>query len=305
MANISINIGTVREVENTFSKEGYDALRVRAELLQDKVKDINDIPWAFPLLPKVFQSIPKVGEAVFIFVDDDGDKNVSQRYFLGPIISQPQYNTYCEKENATTLLQTHERNPIGKISNVDDTRGSFPKSEDVAVVGRGKEDIILRYNNGAKSSEVNIRAGIRDESIDNSNKDMIGNIIFNGADPAYIQLKYKNGLATNQKHPCSSSVNVVADYINIMSNYDYNVSDNIHDREMLVKEDKFGETMDKLHQVPKGDKLVELLKIMKGCIMHHVHPWAGMEQCGDWSGFINKLEGYDIESILSDFVRIS
>ena len=52
-------------------------------------------------------------------------------------------------------------------------------------------------------------------------------------------------------------------------------------------------------------KLVELLKIMKGCIMHHVHPWAGMEQCGDWGGYINKLHGYDIDSILSKYVRIS
>jgi hypothetical protein len=54
-----------------------------------------------------------------------------------------------------------------------------------------------------------------------------------------------------------------------------------------------------------GDKLVELLKIMKGAIMHHVHPWAGMEQCGDWPGYINQLEGYDIDSILSEYVRIS
>jgi hypothetical protein len=44
---------------------------------------------------------------------------------------------------------------------------------------------------------------------------------------------------------------------------------------------------------------------MKGAIMHHVHPWAGMEQCGDWPGYIKKLDGYDIDSILSEYVRIS
>ena len=109
MANISLNIGTVREVEGTHSKDGYDGLRVRAELLQDEAGNYDKIPWAFPLLPKVFQSIPKVGEAVFVIVNDEGDKTISQRYFIGPIISQPQYNTYCEKENATTLLKTHER----------------------------------------------------------------------------------------------------------------------------------------------------------------------------------------------------
>ena len=306
MGNISINIAEVVEVENTNSNDSYDALRIRAKLIQDEPKDINTIPWAFPLLPKVFQSIPKVGEAVFLFVDDEGgDKNISQRYFLGPIISQPQYNSYCEKDNATTLLKTHKRNPIGKISSVDATRGSFPNAEDVAVVGRGKEDITLRYNEKSKTSEIDLRAGIRGEATNSNNKDMIGNIIFNDADPAYIQLKYKQGLATNEKNAANSVINMVANRINIMSNKDYNIAHNLNDKDMLIPESKMDEVMDKLHQVPMGDKLVELLTIMKGAIMHHVHPWAGMEQCGDWAGFINKLEGYDVESILSQYVRIS
>lgn len=309
MANISINIGTVREVENTYSVDGYDALRVRAELLQDKPKDTNDIPWAFPLLPKVFQSIPKVGEAVFVFVDDDGDKNITQRYFLGPIISQPQYNTYCQKEDATTLLQTHDRNPIGRISNVDATRGSFPVSSDVAVVGRGKEDIILRYNDDSDASEIDLRAGIRCEPINSKNPDLFGNIIFNDIDPAYIQLKYKQGLVAadgeDDKTSANSVINMVANRINIMSNKDDNIAHNLGDKGSMISESDMNTIMDSLHQVPMGDKLVELLKIMKGCIMHHVHPWAGMEQCGDWAGFINKLEGYDIDSILSEYVRIS
>ena len=202
MGSFSINIGTVKEVENTFSKDGYDGLRVRAELMQDKPKDINDIPWAFPLLPKTLQSIPKVGEAVFVLLDDSGQKTANQRYFIGPIISQPQYNTYCDKKNATTLLQTRDRKPIGKISNVDATRGAFPKSQDVAVVGRGLEDIILRYNDDSKTSEVDLRAGIRGEPTNSQDENMVGNIIFNDTDPAYIQLKYKQGIATHEKKCC-------------------------------------------------------------------------------------------------------
>jgi hypothetical protein len=45
---------------------------------------------------------------------------------------------------------------------------------------------------------------------------------------------------------------------------------------------------------------------MIGAILHHVHPWAGMEQCGDKPGYINKLKEYgDIRKILSEYVRIS
>lgn len=300
----SINIGTVVAIENENSKDGYDGLRVRVMLdLDGKGRPINEYPWAFPLLPKVFQSVPKEGEAVFVFMKDDGNKHSSQRYYLGPIISQPQYFENCRKKYGTSLLDTHQENPIEKISNVDATRGAFPTSDSVAVVGRGKEDIILKYD--SNTSEIDLRAGIRSEPTNDDNPNMIGNIIFNDADPAYIQLKYKKGLATSEKNSANSIINLVANRINIMSNKDNNIAHNLNDKNNLVAESKMDEIMDNLHQVPMGDKLVELLKIMKGAIMHHVHPWAGMEQCGDWSGFINQLDGYDIDSILSEYVRIS
>ena len=305
MANFSMDIGVVREVENTYSTDSSDGLRVRVELMQDKPQKISDLPWAFPLLPKVFQSVPMEGEAVLVFIGDNGDKSTAQRYFLGPIISQPQFFSYCVKENATTLLNSSKRKPLGRISNVDDTRGAFPQNNDVAVIGRGKEDIILRYDKKADSSEIDLRAGIRSEPTNAEDRDMVGNIIFNGTDPSDIQLKYKKGLASSKDNAANSIINMVANRINIISNKDANVAHNLGDKDTLIEDEKMDEIMDKLHQVPMGDKLVELLKLMKGAIMHHVHPWAGMEQCGDWSGYIKQLEGYDIESILSKYVRIS
>ena len=305
MGKVLVKIGTVIEVEDKFSANGADSLRVRVKLNEDKARTPNNIPWAWPLLPKTLQSVPKIGEGVLVIADAVDEFAEGQRYYIGPLISQPQYHEFCPGKYGTSLLQASEHLPLEKISDEAMTNGAFPKAEDIALIGRGQEDVVLKFDKNSKTSEVDLRAGIRQNPMSSDNPNMIGNIIFNGADPAYIQLKYKNGLATQQKHPCCSAVNIVADYVNIMSNYDYNVSDNIHNRDTLVDESKFDETMNKLHQVPKGDKLVELLTIIKGAIMHHVHPWAGMEQCGDWSGFIKKLEGYDIESILSDFVRIS
>jgi hypothetical protein len=304
-----ISVGTVREVENVKSKDGYDGLRIRASLYQDecgnkKIKT-EDIPWAFPLLPKVFQSVPKKGEAVLIFSKNKHPKDSTQRYYIGPIIAQPQYFSYSQKENATALLKQSDSNPIAKMTHLDDTRGAFPNENDIAVIGRGREDVTLKYDDKTKTSEVDIRAGIRTEPLNSINPNIIGNIIFNDVDPAYIQLKYKNGLATKGENSANSIINMVANRINIMSNKDSNIAHNLNDKDMLVVESKMDEIMDSLHQVPMGDKLVELLTIMKGAIMHHVHPWAGMEQCGDWPGYIKKLDGYDIDSILSDYVRIS
>ncbi len=315
MANqdLQAKIAIVREVENIYSdyiKDGkhetdkpFDGLRVRAEFEGvDFPTSIKEIPWAFPLMPKTFHVVPKVGEAVIVFYRDG---NEGQRYYIGPIIPQPQFNTFAAKKNATSLLKPNDTAPLERISDNPNTNGSFPKTEDVAIVGRGREDVILRYGKDTKESEIQLRCGIRGEATNDSNPNMIGNIIFNGIDPSYIQMKYKHGLATKANQEANSLINIVANRINIMSNKDDNIAHNLGDQDSMIMDEKMDEIMSSLHQVPMGDKLVELLKIMKGCIMHHVHPWAGMEQCGDWGGYINKLDGYDIESILSKYVRIS
>lgn len=316
MASVLIKIGTVIEVEDGFSDTPSGGMRVRAKLDEDKQKQQKNelIPWAFPLLPKSIQTPPKKGEAVLIIADEVGGFNSGQRYYIGPLISQPQYNTFCPAEDGTTLLKFSSRNPLPSLDWASETFGAFPKKEDVALIGRGAEDVVLKYNDTKKVSEVDIRAGIRGEGIYSStdkgdyyeNKDkVVGNIVFNDIDPAYIQLKYKTGITTGEKKEANSLINIVADRINIMSNKDSNVKHNLHDNNTLVVESEIGNMMDRLHQVPMGDKLVEILDIMKGAILHHVHACGGKEQAGDTPGYINKLKDYDLNKILSEFVRIS
>ena len=308
MSNIIVRLGRVVRIEsNNDDDENASGLRIKANLDPDgksalNDKEIDSLPWHFPLMPKTFQSVPKYGECVLILYDEAGSTN-GQGYYIGPVISQPQFFEKCEYDTATSLLKVSNTTPISSIDKFSGSTGSFPNTGDVAVEGRGAEDIILKYTGG--TSEIDIRAGIRGPVQGDGEKDEVGNIRFNSTDPAYIQVKRKNGLATGEKHQANSVVNVVADRVNIMSNRDETVSPSLHNRVTLVDEEKMDKLMDSLHQVPMGDKLVELLKIMKGAIMHHVHPWAGMEQCGDWPGYIKKLDGYDIDSILSEYVRIS
>ena len=304
MSNLIIRLGKVERIETLNDGVNASGLRIKARLSTDKEDtELKDLRWYFPLMPKTFQSTPKIGECVLILYDEGDSKN-GQGFYIGPVISQPQFQENCPYDKATSLLMYKQTEPIKSIDNDNSTTGSFPNASngDVAVEGRGGEDIILKNNN---SSEIDIRAGIRKEFNDSKNPELFGKILFNKEDPAYIQLKYKYGIATGEKKEANSIVNIVADRINIMSNKDNNVKDEIHDNNTLVKEDNVSKMMDNLHQVPMGDKLVELLKLMRGAIMHHVHPWAGMEQCGDWPGYIKKLDGYDIDSILSEYVRIS
>ena len=298
---IIIRTGTVREVEKYTTPDGFDALRVRAQISQDNVQDYKEIPWAFPLLPKTFQSVPKEGEGVFVFLED-AKSAASQRYYLGPLISQPQYHTYCKSEYGTSLFKGNKYNPLPKYSKNPDTKGSFPEVEDVAVVGRGAEDVILKYDQAEGKSEVDIRAGIRQELVGSG---VIGNVIFQGIDPAYIQLKYKKGLAKEKGQIANSLINIVANRINLMSNMDVAVEHNLDDNKELVKESEIDNVMRNLHQVPKGDVLLEYLELVRKIMIGHVHGWAGLPENGDIGGQMQKFKDFQLNDILSDYVRIS
>lgn len=300
---ISIFIGEVREVESEFSTNSHDCARVRAQIKSDP-EEILRIPWAFPLLPKVFQSIPKKGEAVIVLTVNDSVKRLGQRYYIGPLISQPQFFRKTRKHLIDGLLTgDYKNNLLGTISNDKNTKGAFPKPTDVAVIGRGKEDIILRSE--GDESEIDLRTGIRGEPINSDDPNLVGDVIFNGTDPAYIQLKYKKGMASKGKNAGNSFINIVANRINIMSNRDGNISHNLGDNETLVSEIKMDDIMDKLHPVPKGDILVKFLNDIKYALLNHIHPWAGKAQCGDWGNHINELKDDKMEEILSEYVRIS
>lgn len=65
-----------------------DADRIKVRLSpEDNSKSIDEIDYAFPLLPKAFHIKPKVGEGVLILLAITNDGN-SQRYYIGPVISQ-------------------------------------------------------------------------------------------------------------------------------------------------------------------------------------------------------------------------
>lgn len=287
-------------------------LRIKAKLEQDK--DTNKIPWALPLLPKTFQSVPKVGEAVLIITAMSNNKE-SQRFYIGPLISQKQNHEYDPydygKDSAASLLQGGFVSPLELLSNFPETNGAFPNTNDVAVLGRGGEDIILKENEKEGSEEIDLRCGIRLEPI-NPTDDLKGKVVFNEENPAYIQLKYKNGLTKNTKQSSnefdeqdgSSAVNIVADKINIISHKD-NEKHKLTDRKTLIDENELSEIMEKLHEVPYGDLLVKFLNIFVTAFLTHVHPLGGTPPCvsSEVLSLIN--ENANIDKIISKNVRIS
>ena len=285
-------------------------LRIKARIDQDGNRKTSEIPFAFPLLPKAFQVIPKEGEGVIIVTSLAGSSE-SQRFYIGPLISQPQYNELCNYDYgrgpAASLFGQGLVEPLETIKNFDDTEGSFPNEaptkfkDDVAIVGRNTQDVIMRHNPDKDSDEIDIRCGVRSLPLKSSNN-LIGKVIFNSVDPAYIQLKYKKAITNGENLDANSVINVVADKINIISTKDDN-GFNLGDPQEMIKSEELNGIMEKLHQLPHGDTLVEFINIFKTAFLRHSHPHNGMPptQGPDVLNFGR----YDINKILSKHVRIS
>lgn len=293
MDDVVVKIGHVESII-----DDTDGLRIKARLIQDGKTPLDELPYAFPLLPKTFQSIPKVGEAVFIITAKLANTN-SNRYYIGPLISQPQHHYYDShaygRGTATALIQGGNVEPLEKISNYASTEGAFPNTSDVAMVGRKGEDVIL------KEDEIDIRCGIRQKS-SGIEEDLIGDVVFNKLSPAYIQLKHKRGIGYSKKQECDSVINMVADKINLISHKDIN-GFNLTDQKALIKTEDMDDIMSKLHQVAYGDVLIKSLENIRLAIENHVHPYPGLPPCRDVN-MVN-LSGDDYNRIPSDNVRIS
>lgn len=298
-----IKVGHVESVEDK-----SDGLRIKVRLDQDKNTPLNDLPYAFPLLPKILQCVPKVGEGALVINQTSGNK-FSQRYYIGPIISQPQYQEMCNYAygtgDASSLFNGGEIEPLERLSNFGEmTKGSFPEVNDIAMVGRDSQDLIMKHNQST-SDEIDIRCGIRKDAAfagENNNESLRGKVIYNSIDPAYIQLKYREALTTYEKQASNSMVNVVADKINIISNQDANHF-NLTNTETLISEEELDDIMSKLHRLPYGDELVKLLSLMINAIISHVHPYNGMPPV--IHGYTQQIAEYNLEKILSEHVRIS
>jgi len=271
--------------------------RIKVKIAQDK----TDGKYAFPLLPKPIQVKPKVGEGVIVLSSELNNPD-SNRFYIGPIISQPQYFEKDEYKNgfgtATTLFGKGSNQKIlATIDNFDETKGAFPNNDDIAVIGRKSEDVIL------KDGEIDIRCGIRQKSNNSSEKDLKGNVVFNKVNPAYVQLKHnKIPITRGVNTEANSIVNVVADKINIIGHQNiegYKLTDN----EELITNEEMQQIIQTLHQLPHGDKLVKLLQLMVKVTLEHIHPFPGHSPITTKD--VDDLSKFDLNSILSKDVRIS
>jgi hypothetical protein len=261
-----IYIGNVIDI-----KDEYDGCRVKAKILgADKRKTDDEIPYAFPLLPKHLQIKPKINEAVFVFLGHEY-KEDGIRYYIGPIISQPQF---LFKDpfafGATTLIGNTGKKPSPSMSNNSQCDGVLPKDEEVALLGRKNSDIILG------NDDLRIRCGVK--SVNTNNTQLIA---FNKQNPSFIKLKFhNNAIGGDNGRYMQSSATIVADEINLLSNYG-NPHFEVYDRDEQITDDVMKEIVNKGHLLPYGDKLVEFLLLFLQMFKSHTHRYHNSPPCPD------------------------
>ena len=248
----------------------------------DNNSDVNNLPYCFPLFPKIIHIMPKVGESVQIF-NPNMRNNIGYRYWIGPIISQPQNMYYEDYTTASTLLSSGIFIADPSYKNNSDANGIFPSINDVALIGRKNEDLILKEN------EIDIRVGR--SAINSDNR-----LIFNSESIGYIQLKY------NETTEDKSFINIVADKINLLS-HKSNRTFNVSDKKELISDSEMKEILSEAHQLPYGDILVEMLEIIRMAITEHVHPYPNMTAVP--GSIIERLNNLQFNDILSESIRIN
>ena len=298
---MGVLIGKVVSVDDD-SYGGRIKVRIAYE---DSRQNDEDLPYAFPLLPKLMHVRPKEGEAVFVLTADDKNAK-SQRYYIGPLISQPQYLDKDYAEHSSVLLRGGVGQPSRSVMTDAESIGSYPNNDDVAIVGRRNSEIVLRENKeqGTNSSEIDIRCGVR---VDRSNNNPAR---FNQTNPAYIQVKFQPsplGTDTTSDNG-NSTVNIVADQINLIS--PKSISPAIEpidktDDSSLINDKKFQKIIDECHTLPYGDELVKFLNLFRDAFNSHTHKWVGAGQTPVPNDSYKSMNNYPLSKMLSKNVRIN
>ena len=264
----------IAEVKQVIDETDGERIKVRllpADGRKRWTKTDDNLTTAFPLLPKMLHIKPKVGESVLILTIND-DSQYSQCFYIGPIISQPQFMNFDSYYLGSGSLLNGAFYAPSKAPSVNpDTHGSYAKDEEIAIYGRRDTDIIL----GDK--DLRIRCGARKFKDDNVNFE------YNKRNPSYVKLsEFDNIINRVDGNDSNTTVSIVADEVNILSHNGKGAANVLADQNGEINgEDAMREIIEKAHVLPYGDVLVDFLTMFLQMFKSHTHKYANLPPCPD------------------------
>ena len=298
------------QVISVSDEYGANRIKVRIKNADNKLMN-EDLPYAWPLLPKSLCVPPKVNESVLVLCESDNPRK--QRYYIGPIIPQYQSMFFSDHNTeALTILNGNGAKPQANVDNIPEMTGAFAKSNEIAIYGRKNSDIILG------DTDLRIRCGARLADRSNYTK-----LTFNLTNPSVIKLKYHEDqlMATKRKwndangdmsdkrvEVVESSVNVIGQEINLISTngspyVKTSNTDSFIDGNESISDKDIKEFIEKAHPIPYGDILLRYLFLFKQAFANHTHRFHQLPPVHDVT--FNTLDKFVMDDILSKNVRIN
>jgi|TARA_R110002153_G_scaffold269743_4_gene435607 hypothetical protein len=297
------------EVISTVDPDGAGRIKARIQNMDDEFEDSN-LPWSFPLIPKFFNVVPKVGEGVRILMwtvnSTGGHAQNTNRTYIGPLIGQPQY-----------LVKQDKKEAMGTQSDTSNGEGSYnpylveplvyPDPEYISVQGRQNADIIFT------KQEINLRAGqaTPGSNISRDSK----KLLLNKKNPPRIQLKMVT--ETSATNIYSDKIHLITygksigssdkvglggrglSYTTLESNgVNSGLSKNIPDSTI----DAF--LTSRSEPLIYGDKLVYFLTLLQAYCRGHEHVGAEEPPIGQ-VGKIDELLAFNLDQLKNENIRIN
>lgn len=269
-----------------------DADRIKVRLSpEDNSKTLDEIDYAFPLLPKMIHIKPKIGEAVLILLTTANDGN-SQRYYIGPVISQDHriYNDPYFSGGDAFLRGSYKKFDVAPRMKPEQN-GTLPNDNDVVIRGRKNSDIQIT------DDDIRIKSGVK---IIGENK---YDISFNEKNPAYVKVKYHlNPLNDGSQ----STTSIVSDKIFLLSNSSPNYF-NTTDRKNLITDEELNKILNAAYKLPYGELLIDFLNVFVKAFIEHTHDFSMLppNPAHTTTLLAKKTNLLDQKQMLSDTVRIN
>ena len=286
-------ISVVRFCKVLSIEDNTDADRIKVRLSpEDNDKTLEEIDYAFPLLPKMLHIKPKIGEAVLVLLAITNDGN-SQRYYIGPVISQDHklYNDpYFNGADAFLRGAYRKFDVAPRTQPVQN--GILPFDEDVCIRGRKNSDIQIT------DDDIRIKSGVK--IVKESDK---YEMAFNEKNPGYMKVKYHlNPLNDGSQ----STTSIVSDKIFLLSNKSPNYF-NTSDRNNLISDEELNKILEKAYRLPYGEILIDFLRTFVQAFIEHTHDFSMLppNPAHTASLLSKKVSLLDQEQMLTNTVRIN
>lgn len=264
-------------------------IKVRIRGIDDHLNE-SELPKAFPLQPKFIYIKPKIGETVLVFTPEK-DNPFIDRFYLGPLISQPQFLNDSQLTTAKSGVNSGYVESQESPNRIPEVKGVFPTGDDLAIQGRQNTDILFKDN------EIVLRANKGDDTLRIKNFPT-----FNKTSQAYIQLK--GNIKSGDKK--ISVINAVASKINLLTHENGNPFYNLHDQEKQISDEELIRILETAHPAAFGDKMVEYFLLIREVLLNHVHAYPGMKgQDLNGEEHIKKLLDFDLKSLVSKNIKLN